>query len=544
VHGRDAELPGWKNLLAVLLILLSRSIFKEMNMKYRKHLGAVMLAATTLLTSATAFAYQPKYVFFFLGDGMSSTQIQAAEAYLTTKNGGSAMVAADLLKPENRLNMSKMPVAGLQTTYDSFALMTDSASSATAFACGLKTVSGTIGMDENKEISYKSIAQLAHESGKKVGVISTVSLDHATPAAYYASVASRGNYRGIDEQLIATGYEFFGGGGLKKMDKTELEAAGYTVLNDRDSIMALKKNPKDKVVCINPWLQDSAAMPYAIDRPETNLSLAEMTEVAIANLTAEPGREHWNQGWSRDKGHFRGMNNGFFIMVEGGKIDWACHANDAMATIGDVLDFDNAVGVALDFAKKHPHETLIVVTGDHETGGMTIGHATTGYKAYYEHLLEQNNSFQHFGDNQWKAHRAAYADSVCPGVLADGTLESNTAMLALMESEFGLKWDDLNAYQKEKLEDAYDKSLCGENNNNDAENKFLYGSYNPIIVTITHILNEQASIGWTSYSHTGVPVPVFAQGWEARRFAGFYDNTDIAKKLGKAMDLPNLPVQK
>jgi alkaline phosphatase len=114
-----------------------------------------------------------------------------------------------------------------------------------------------------------------------------------------------------------------------------------------------------------------------------------------------------------------------------------------------------------------------------------------------------------------------------------------------MEDDFGLLWKELNEYQQKKLEDAYDKSLCGKNDNIDAENKFLYGGYEPIIVTITHILNERASIGWTSYSHTGVPVPVFAEGLEAFHFAGFYDNTDIAKKLARAMDIrEDLPVYK
>ena len=490
----------------------------------------MMLTATLLLFAVTASAAQPKYVFFFLGDGMSSSQIQATEAYLTTFNGGSATEAVDLLKPENRLNLSKMPVAGMQTTYDAHALMTDSASSATAFACGLKTVSGTIGMDDSKTYSYKSIAQLAHEAGMKVGILSSVSLDHATPAAYYASVTSRGDYRDVDEQLVASGYEFFGGGGLKRMDHQELADNGYTVLNDRDAIMALKDNPMDKVVCINPWLQDGDAMPYAIDRPETNVSLAEMTEVAIANL------------YSKKKGRRCNRDKGFFIMVEGGKIDWACHANDAVATIGDMIDFDNAVGVALDFYKKHPLQTLIVVTGDHETGGMTIGHATTAYTAYYDRLLDQTNSFQYVGTNQWKEHKDTYStgyDYTLPNNLA-----SNSDMVGLLLNVFGLNYAGLNDYQKEKLEDAYDKSMSGTNDNSTSENTYLYGGYEPIIVTITHILNEVASIGWTSYSHTGVPVPVFAQGRESLRFAGFYDNTDIAKKLAKAMDLEALPVEK
>lgn len=505
----------------------------------RKRSVALTMLAVVLLLAPAAQANQPKYVFFFLGDGMSASQIQATEAYLTTLNGGSAREAADLMKRENRLNMSKMSVAGMQTTYDAHALMTDSASAGTAFACGIKTQSGVIGMDDTKTISYKSIAQLAHERGKKVGILSSVSLDHATPASYYASVASRGLMNSIGTQMAATGYEFFGGGGLAKPAPVQnpgsdtnndvwglLAANGYEVRNTRDSILELKQSPRDKVVCINPWLQDSAAMPYAIDKPATNLSLSEMTEVAIENLYSRRG------------------GKGFFIMVEGGKIDWACHANDAMAAIGDMIDFDNAVGVALKFLEKHPRETLIVVTGDHETGGMSIGHATTAYTAYYDRLLGQNKSFQYFGDNQWKTHKAAN-QGACGSHLATENVAGDTAFQGLMESVFGLKWTDLNAYQREKIEDAYDQSLCGSNSNSAQENTYLYGGYEPIIVTITHVLNERASIGWTSYSHTGVPVPVFAQGVDAQAFEGFYDNTDIAKRLAKVIGIrEKLPVLK
>ena len=188
---------------------------------------------------------------------------------------------------------------------------------------------------------------------------------------------------------------------------------------------------------------------------------------------------------------------------------------------------------------------MIVVTGDHETGGMTIGHATTAYTAYYDRLLGQKNSFTYFGQNQWPAHKAAQSATVCSSWWLPNTLETNTEMTGLMLSVFGLNWSELNDYQKAKLEDAYDKSMCGINDNIPTENTLLYGTYEPIIVTITHILNERASIGWTSYSHTGVPVPVFAKGRKAGLFAGFYDNTDIAKRLAKAMEIPeNLPVVK
>jgi len=469
------------------------------------------------LAATAAFAASPKYVFFFLGDGMANAQIQATEAYLTTYNGGSATNAIDLQKPENRLNMTQMPVHGMQMTYDASALMTDSASSATAFSCGIKTKSGVINMDPDGTVSYKSVAQLAHEKGMKVGVISSVSLDHATPAAYYASVPNRGQYGDIDTQLAESDYEFFGGGGLKVSSDAAV-ANGYTILNDRESIMALDDEPMDKVICINPWLQDSAAMPYAIDRPETNVSLAEMTEVAISVLQVD----------NEDQ-------DGFFLMVEGGKIDWACHANDAMAAIGDTLAFDDAVEVALEFYKNHPDDTLIIVTGDHETGGMTIGHATTAYGAYYDKLLFQTSSFVYFNQEVLPGFKENYKHR---------RLSKDTDMQATIFEMFGLEYNDLNDYQKEKLDDAYAKSMLGKNDNSDAENTYLYGSYEPLTVTLTHILNENASIGWTSYSHTGVPVSVFATGADAELFNGFYDNTDIAKKIATALNFGSLPVTK
>lgn len=476
-----------------------------------------------------------KYVFFFLGDGMSSSQIQATEAYLTTLNTGNATNPAALLDPANRLTMCKLPVTGMQTTYDDGALMTDSASAGTAFACGIKTKSGIVGMNTAKTKSYKSVAQLAKEQGKKIGILSSVSLDHATPASYYASVPSRSAMNEICRQLTQTGYNFFGGGGMNAPTGAYdawalLAAGGYTVISNRADTLALKTAPQDKVVCINHWLQDAAAMPYAIDfdKPEAsdNVSLADMTETAIACLEDGPA--------------------GFFLMVEGGKVDWACHANDAVATMGDMLDFDAAVAKAVAFYNAHPDETLIVVTGDHETGGMTVGHATTGYTEYYHRLLGQKCSFLYFDDTVWPAHVASYASGYdwTKANLGSGDADA-VAFTNLIAEHFGVAYNTLNDYQKEKLEDAYDKGMGMTNGNSSAENTYLYSSYKPVSVTLTHILNEQASVGWTSYSHTGVPVPVFAAGFDSYRFEGFYDNTDIAKRIAAAMRVTaTLPVEK
>ena len=183
---------------------------------------------------------------------------------------------------------------------------------------------------------------------------------------------------------------------------------------------------------------------------------------------------------------------------------------------------------------------------------MTVGHATTGYTEYYSRLTNQVVSFQKFNADIWPAFETANQGSYdwTQNNLASGDAVA-IAFTNLMMTNFGLKYSDLNAYQKEKLEDAFDKSMAETNNNVIAENDYLYGSangsggYEPIGVTITHLLNERASIGWTSYSHTGVPVPVFAVGFDAYRFEGFYDNTDIAKALAKAIRYPGtLPVLK
>lgn len=510
--------------------------------------GAMVFASS--LVSA-----EVKYAFFFLGDGMSTSQIQTTEAALATNYAKSVNLAlgpnagdlnADyLLNPNNRLYMTQLPVSGMQTTYDAFSLNTDSASSGTAFASGIKTLSGVINMDPSKKQSYKSVAELAHDRGMKVGILTSVSLDHATPASYYAATPSRSYYNNIATQLAQSGYEFFGGGGFVSPNKAEatgdtsndvmalLTLNGYTVLNNRQAITNLNTTPKSKVVAINSWLQDSSAMPYNLDKinydtQKANLSLAEMTGVAIANL----------EGLDKKDG-----GKGFFIMVEGGKIDWACHANDALSAIADTVDFDNAIAQALEFYNRYPDETLLVVTGDHETGGMSVGHATTGYKAYYDKLFGQKASFQYFTATIWPEHKQKYAQSY-DFTKADNFAKSQE-MLDLMKNVFGLDYNTLNDYQKQKLEDAYDKSMSGKNNNVSAANSFLYGSYEPITVTITHILNEQAGIGWTSYAHTGQPVPVFAIGKESERFAGFYDNTDIAKQLAKALGIPqDLPIKK
>ena len=216
-------------------------------------------------------------------------------------------------------------------------------------------------------------------------------------------------------------------------------------------------------------------------------------------------------------------------MVEGGKIDWSCHANDARTTFDDMVAFDDAIGVALEFMYRHPWDTLIVVTGDHETGGLTIGWVGTAYASYFEKLENQKISYVEF-DKVWTAYKTACGGDSCPADI-DESLKTQINDL------LGLDYTTLNNFEKLRLEDAYDKSLGRTSPNLPEEDALLYGSYTPLTVTITHILNNKAGIGWTSYAHTGVPVPVLAHGFGAPAFNGFYDNTDVAKKMARVMRL-------
>ncbi len=471
-------------------------------------------AATTQVTQTnnTYTGSAPKYVFMFIGDGMSYPQIYSAEAY-----------RGKALNPKTvgigKLNFTTFPIAGSATTFDSTSICPDSASTATSMATGQKTLSGVINMDVTKTTKFKTIAEMAKEKGYKVGIISSVSINHATPAAFYAHQPTRNNYYEIGVELANSSFDYFGGGGFlqqkgAKDDQKDIydvaKGKGYKVVNTKEEILALS-NKSGKVIATNPVLDADKALPYEIDRSAGDLSLADFTRKGIDVLD---------------------NSKGFFMMVEGGKIDWSCHANDAATTIHDTLAFDNAVGEAIKFYNKHPKETLILVTADHETGGLTIGFSATGYSTFFDKLAYQKKSYSAF-DEIIKAYtsstekKKAKLEDLMPdikkyfGLLlpTDPDTAANPGMV-------------LTNYEEQQLRDALVHSMIAseERNYTDSE-KIIYGSYEPLSVTVTHVLNNKAGIGWTSYSHTGVPVPVFAYGSGQELFSGYYDNTDIFNKL-------------
>ena len=222
-------------------------------------------------------------------------------------------------------------------------------------------------------------------------------------------------------------------------------------------------------------------------------------------------------------------DKGFFLMCEGGKIDWACHANDAASTIHDTLALADAVQVAIDFAKTHAGETLILVTGDHETGGLTIGFAGTDYDAYLSLLDSQKISFAKFDSDYVSGYKEKKT--------------SFDAVLSDIEELFGLKADGsaddklvLTDYELGLLKTAYEKSVNETDTGMAAQEEYVaYGTYEPLTVTITHILNNKSGVSFSSYSHTGLPVAMFADGVNAEQFNGYYDNTDIYTKLAEML---------
>lgn len=475
----------------------------------------------------------PKYIFLFIGDGMSYPQIQLTNYYLSaladTNNN-------DILESQSNLTMMDFPVAGSAQTYDSTSFCPDSASTATSISTGYKTYSGTINMDETGTVAYETIAEkLKKQMGYEIGIISSVNLNHATPAAFYCHQASRNDYYEIGMEMVASDFDYFAGGALKKptgnnKDQDDLyvlaEEAGYTVVKTQAEAEAVPADV-EKVIIIDENLADSDSMSYDMDLAEGAWNLADYVEKGIEVM--------------------QDSENGFFMMCEGGKIDWACHANDAGATITDTIALDEAVQVAVDFYNEHPDETLILVTGDHETGGLTIGYAGTDYDTFLTNMENQKISYAKFDSDYVAAYKENKTDfdtvmkdvTELFGLVApasegtDKTSQKDSADLHPESEETGsLVMTD---YEYQLLKEAYETTMSrtGEESEFTQEEYVMYGSYEPLTVMITRILNNKSGINFASYAHTGLPVEVFAMGVGQELFEGYYDNTDIYDKMAE-----------
>lgn len=281
-----------------------------------------------------------KNVILLIADGTGIAQLSSGQLGLVGADG--------------YLNLQRMPVTGIVKTQSANSLITDSAAGATAYSCGMKTNNGMIAFLPD-ESHCKTLLELAEERGLSTGLVATSTITHATPASFAAHVKSRGNQVGIAEQYVNSDVEVFLGGGRqffipqdqegssRKDNRNlieEFETKGYDYVSTAEE---MKSSQSDKVL----GLFANSGM-ESIDRTP---SLAEMANTAITKLETNP--------------------KGFFLMIEGSQIDWAGHENNVEYEIREMKDFDDAVKVALDFAVQDG-ETLVVLTADHETGGMTM----------------------------------------------------------------------------------------------------------------------------------------------------------------------------
>lgn len=479
---------------------------------------------------------QAKYVFLFIGDGMGNIPVSAAEYYLGPDNGNEGKGQAEA----QPLNFSQFPVLGLQNPTDADHYVPDSAATATAFGNGVKIDSNVIGLLPGFTEQTESIAEKAQSAGKSVGIISTVTLNHATPAAFYSNVEHRGDYYEIGEQMAASNFDYFAGGSLGKRTGSEedqkdlyevLEEKGYTVADTQEEFDAITADTEKVYAPASVMSEaDGSSMKYAIDRQEGEPALADMVSKGIEVLSDN--------------------EEGFFMMTESGKIDWTEHANDGATTIKEVIDFQDSIQEAVNFYNEHPEDTLIIVTADHPTGGFTIGNSETGYNSYF-HLLDNQKVSQEqfdviFAKAKEENPEMTFEDAV-------PLLEENFGFVFDLEATEEVKTfgelEDAEEEEKdlmlvtpmelEELKYAFEQTMLPYEERNAGQSDIIkgYHSYEPLSIAATRLLSRKAGLAFTTVDHSPERVPVYAMGAGAAMFEGNFENIDIAYKILAAMGL-------
>lgn len=449
-----------------------------------------ILFGAFVCASAVAFAAAPKYVFVFIGDGMSTPQRLMAEDF--SKRTGRGELAMNHLARRTET-----------ATKSANKVVTDSAAAATAIACGEKTDNGMLGMRPDGT-RIESVAAVAKKAGRKVGIVTTVTIVHATPAGFYAHNRSRGDSRAIAMDLVKSGFDYFAGGGIggwtqpkggyfdtngnfvkleegreavPGIDPYSLwQTNGYTfVKDDLAAFKALK--PGRPVWCVF----GESGMDYALDRDGSQPTLAEIVEKGIELLDGP---------------------DGFFLMCEGGKVDYAGHANDAGGSVAEQLSLDDAVKVATRFAKAHPGETLIVTTGDHETGGLIRG--ITGAGAAFDPALLKHQRCT-----------ASKFSSILKNAQEKNAAFSFDDAMALVRENFGLGGPvPLTDADRDELKKAFEQKKPAE-----------------FAGAAKRILSAHAGLAWKSGGHTALSTMTTAEGPGSEILEGMTDNTEIGARL-------------
>lgn len=457
-------------------------------MKFRNYLF-LLFAAVALGAAAKA----PKYIFYYIGDGMGMGPVMAAQNY-----------NRNILGNDKPLNMMQFPVVGWSQTWSANSDITDSAAAGTALSTGSKTKNSMLGMNADT-VAVTSVAKILFDEGYGVAVATSVAPDDATPGAFYTHVPNRGMLYEIGCDMAASGYQFVAGAGLrgtmtdgKPNDLLDRFAAeGVQIVRGPEGIDAISS---DRVLVLNPEGGSDHNIGYTIDSIAGALTLPMIARAALTQL----------ERTSPDK---------FFMMIEGGNIDHALHGNDGGAALKEILNFDQALGVAFDFYRQHPDETLIIVTADHDTGGMAIVKERGG-KGGLANIDYQKVSKEEFSN-------------FCKAMLKTRNI---------------FTWDDMKEYLSENLgffthipvsekAEARLKKLFDDTFElrNTADQKTLYANFNAFAVEVFNMFNDASGLAFTTTSHSGNVVPVFAVGCGADALKGFNNNTDIPVAILKAV---------
>jgi len=442
---------------------------------------------------------QVKYVFYFIGDGMGVNQINVTETYLAALKGKIGY---------EPILMSSFPVVGMVNTYSATNGVTDSAAGGTALAAGKKTKNGAIGVLEDLETPCTSIAAWAQKAGKAVGIATTVAITHATPASFYGHQPKRQMYYELGQDLCRSGYDFFAGADFHKPNTKEGEpslreqaqTAGYTILTGGYKEYMKKGRKADKLILLQSDEQnqklDSDHLPYALDQDKNDLTLEQIVRAGINFLTNK-------------------QKDGFFFQIEGGMIDYACHRNDIGNAINEVLDMDKAVKVAYEFYQQHPDETIIVISADHETGGLVMG--TGPYELHTDILKYQRKSIDELTWILREQYKKAPKKFTWEAV--------QKQLKELMGFGAGITLDEKQTERLNNRWNSIEKAM--------AENGKVNDRIYDLCQTVKHILSEKAMISWASGGHSNGYVPIYAIGPGTEVFQGRIDNIEIAPAMAK-----------
>jgi alkaline phosphatase len=441
---------------------------------------------------------------------------------------------------DKRLNMERLMAAGNTgycLTYQYGTVVTDSASAATALASGVKTRDAIIGKDHEGR-PMKTIVDIACQLGKSAGVITNTRITHATSAAFYANVIHRDMENEIAAQLVergdltialSGGAQHFvpaelkveahpellgidkaaGWGSSKRTDRRDLVAEakkmGYTIVANERELSALDANNTEKVL----GLFSASGFPSAIDRQPQHRTgvptLSQMTEKALEVLKKN--------------------SQGFFLMVEGGQVDWVEHGNDVASVLHEMLEFDQAIGVVMSFANSNP-DTLVVVTADHDTGGLAIAYSKYNPPAPLElpsgetwrtkYNFAEKGIFEKMSKQKKSFLKMVLDSKGNPAALKKEVEENSAFTITEEQAAFLLSRDAKGAFPATKEYSEF----------------YVYGASNPAAL-MGRLFGREMNTAWAVGTHTHTPVMVFAQGPFAEKFRGLLDNIDIPQIIAR-----------